>query len=298
MIGRRVARVVFGAGGLVLVLAAPVLAQEDRKEDAEDAFVVMTGRLEVARDDTVGAAVIFNGPAVIDGTVEEDVLVFNGPTTITGTVTDEVFVFNGRVTVRSGAEIGGDLVSRQDPVIEEGATIGGEVRDISGFFRELPLFAGFISWIAVTVSALVLGLLLLLLAPRAADALADVWRTGLGPSIGWGVVLLVGLPIVAVLALVTIVGAPLGFGLLVALWPIYAIGYVAGAWVLGRLIVRQPRSRFLALLAGIVILRAVAFVPVLGGIAGLVATIVGLGTITVALYRSRQGEGAPAATAA
>ena len=60
---------------LVIVLAAltlsivpsTALAQEDTRGD--DAFVVITGRAEVTEGQTVDTVVIFNGPAIVDGTV-------------------------------------------------------------------------------------------------------------------------------------------------------------------------------------------------------------------------------------
>ena len=98
---------------------------------------------------------------------------------------------------------------------------------------------------------------------------------------------MIGLPIVAVIAMVTLVGFPLGLGLLLALGLIYAIGYVAGAWVLGRR-VASGASPILAFLAGWGILRVIALIPFLGGLASLVATVIGLGAIVVAGRRARR----------
>ena len=48
-----------------------------------------------------------------------------------------------------------------------------------------------------------------------------------------------------------------------------------------------PRSRFLAFLLGWVILRAIALIPILGGLVWLVASILGLGILFVAGRRAR-----------
>jgi hypothetical protein len=90
------------------------------------------------------------------------------------------------------------------------------------------------------------------------------------------------LPILAVLLFVTIVGIPLGLFLLFALALVYSIGYVVGGLALGRLVVKEPTSRYLAFLAGWGALRVIALVPFLGGIAWLVGTVLGLGTLWVA----------------
>ena len=109
-----------------------------------------------------------------------------------------------------------------------------------------------------------------------------------------------GLPILAVIAIVTLVGIPLGVGLLLALTPIYAVGYVTGAWLLGRLLLKRPTtSRYVAFLAGWGILRVVALIPILGGLGWLVATVFGLGALIVAAWRARRAYPAapPAAPA-
>jgi hypothetical protein len=277
--------------GLVLAGAGPASAQEQRRDD----LVVLTGRAEVAEGDSIDTLVIFDGPTTVDGTVRETIVSFNGPVDISGTVEEDVVSFNGTVTVRSGATIGGDLVTRTEPVVEDGATVRGDTRQAADLFRDpFPFVGRVLSWLAVSVSLLILGLLLLLLTPRGADAVAEAWRTATGPSVGWGLIFLVGLPIVAVLALVTLLGIPFGVGLLLGLGLIFTVGYVAGAWLVGRLVIRGPGRRVVAFLAGLAIVRVLALVPILAGIVGLVALVVGLGAVVVAAWRG--GRPAPAAT--
>ena len=57
-----------------------------------------------------------------------------------------------------------------------------------------------------------------------------------------GLAVFFGVPAAAVLALITLVGIPLGIALLLALLPLYAIGYTTSAWLLGRAIVRRPEA--------------------------------------------------------
>jgi hypothetical protein len=135
---------------------------------------------------------------------------------------------------------------------------------------------------------LVLALLLLALAPRGLDAIDATWRTAVWPAVGWGVLLLIGLPLVALLAFVTLVAIPFGFGLALALFLIYALGYVVAAWLLGRRILGPPRSRIVAFLAGLGILRLLALIPFVAGVLGAIAVVVGLGAIVVTLWRARR----------
>ena len=272
-----------------LALASPAAAQDGAVERDEDEQVVLTGGLVVPEGETVGTVVVFNGPVVIEGTVTESVVVFNGRTEISGTVQEDVLVFNGRVFIRSGAEVGGDVASQQDPEIEQGATVRGSVQNIANRIDWEDLgFAGRIAWwIGYSVSALILGLLLLLFAPRLDPAIVTVVRTRMGAGFGFGAAAFFVIPIVAVILLVTIVGIPLGIFVLLALGLIYTVGYVVGALALGRLLIKPPTSGILAFLAGLGILRLAALIPVVGGLAWIVTAIFGLGALVVDARRPR-----------
>ena len=265
-----------------VTLAPRAVAQDDDGPDSDDQ-VVVTGRLAVPEGERVQTAVIFNGNAVIDGTVAESLVVFNGRTEISGTVDEDVVVFNGDVVLRSGARVGGDVISLEDPQIEEGATIGGGVDDLARRwdFYDITFAGRFAWWLAYTVSTLVLGVVLLVLARGLDPASVRAFRDRLGATIGSGLLLLVLLPIVVVLLFVTIVGIPLGLFLLLSLALVYSIGYVGGALGFGRLLVKKPTSQYLAFLVGWGTLRVLALVPFLGGVAWLVATVLGLGTLWV-----------------
>jgi len=271
-----------------VVFAWPAGAQEGDPRSGEDDQVVLTGGLIVPEGSIVDTAVVFNGPVVIEGTVRESLVVFNGRTEISGTVGEDVVVFNGRVFIRSGAEIGGDVASAQDPEIEDGATLGGDQVNIATRFDFENLgFAGRVAWwIGYSVSTLILGLLVLLLAPRLDAAIVEVMRTRVGAAVGFGAAAFFLVPIAAIILLVTIVGIPLGLFVLLALALLYTIGYVAGAHALGRLIIKPPTSPFLAFLVGLGILRLVALVPFAGGLAWLLASIFGLGVLIVSSRRA------------
>ena len=280
--------------GLVLsvALAGPATAQE-ATEDGED-HVVLTGGLQVGEGETVRTAVVFNGPVVIEGTVTETLVVFNGRTTISGSVSEDVIVFRGRVAIASGAEVGGDVVTSSEPQVAEGATVRGDLQDVTTRFDLEDTFGGRMAvWIAYSVSALILGLLLLLLAPRIDGAIATTARSRLGASIGLGVAAFFLLPIAAILLLVTIVGIPLGVFLLLALALLYTVGYVIASHAVGRFILKAPKSRFLAFLVGLGILRLLALVPVVGGLSWILATMFGLGLLIVSARRKPSTLAAP-----
>jgi cytoskeletal protein CcmA (bactofilin family) len=283
---------------LVALLAPAALAQSSGADAASsgNAFVVLTGRLDVRSGDTFDDAVILDGDATIDGTVTRTVMAFNGDVTVSGTVGQDVVAINGRVTVKNGATVDGNVISSKAPLIAPGATVNGDVnqQSFNVDFGNLALVSRIAYWIAASVSSFLIGLLLTLAWPRVSDAIAAAARERVGPSIGWGAIMFFGLPIVGGLLLVTLVGALLGIGILLALVLIYSIGYAAGAFALGRLMLKPPTNRFLAFLLGWGILRLVALVPVLGVLLFVAMSVWGLGAITVAAYRASRGTGATA----
>jgi hypothetical protein len=122
------------------------------------------------------------------------------------------------------------------------------------------------------VSTLVVGLWLV---GRGAAWILEAGRAGIGPAIGWGLLVFFGLPILAIIALVTLVGIPLGLGLLAAPGLIYALGYGATAWIVGRRILREPAAWILAFLVGWGILRVLALVFIMGGLVWFAAVVFG-----------------------
>ena len=122
---------------------------------------------------------------------------------------------------------------------------------------------------------------------RGANRIEEARRTGIVPSIAWGLALFFGLPILAIVALVSLVGIPLGLGVLAGLGLIYALGYRASAWVLGRAILRGPTAWIVVFLVGWAILRVAALIPILGGLVWFAAVVFGLGVLVVAVWRAR-----------
>jgi hypothetical protein len=286
----RLAFVVLGAAALAtVVLAGPALAQQ-RARDARDE-VVLSGAIVVQENETVGAAVIFDGPATIDGTVQDALVVFHGNVEITGTgeVQNDVVVFDGDVTVHSGAHVGGNLISTTTPTVEDGAQIDGNVQRFTGKldWENIGVASRFAWWLAFTASALILGLLLMLFAPRIDEEISRVVADRPGAALATGLGWFFLLPVGAALLLVTVLGIPLAVFLLLGLALLYSVAYVVGTLALGRMIMKQPTSRYLALIVGLGIARVVALVPVLGGISFVLVALAGFGVLALAVRPKR-----------
>ena len=181
-----------------------------------------------------------------------------------------------------------------------GARIDGDIRreNFRNYFRALGWALWFGWWVAVSISLFVLGLVLLAIAPRMFPPILDVARTRVGPVIGWGLIIAIGLPIVSVIVMVTLVGIPLGLIGLLSLALLYSVGYVIAALLLGRRLLAEPRNVILAFLVGLLILRVVGLIPVLGGLVTAAATIYGVGALAIAAWRAARTPAPPTPQAA
>ena len=263
-----------------LLPAANAFAQD---KDGDDRIVVV-GSVLVDRDETVGNVFVVDGDVTVRGTVTGDVVVVDGDVTIRGTVEGSVYTVAGLATLGRAGRIQGDLVyADEEPIQTPGSQVAGDVDKFD--IGKAGILGAIGAFIAITISMFLLGLLLLLLAPRAADAVARTAKAKSLVSFGVGLLAFFLIPIIAFAALFTVVGIPLGFILLLLVIPLYAISYVTAAFALGRRILKG--ARILAFLAGLVILGLLTLIPIAGGLIGFLAVAYGLGLLLLTLFRAR-----------
>ena len=240
-----------------------------------------------------GSAFVVKGDVRLHdgGFVDGDVFVVRGDAVITGKVDGDVVVLRGRAVIRDGALVTGDVSSTETPRVERGARVRGDVNDINlgSILRAIGIGLLVFWWVAVTASTLALGAVLVGVFPRAMEAAADVGR-----SRAWwhallaGLGIVIGMPVAAFLAFGTVVGLPLGLGLLGAMGFVHAIGYVTGAFFLGRTILKPPRNRWSAFFVGWGILRVLAILPGIGVLVWIAAAVYGIGAMSVVAVRAGQ----------
>ncbi|MGH2943973.1 MAG: hypothetical protein ACRDLN_14495 [Solirubrobacteraceae bacterium] len=268
----------------LLPAAGASAADDDVEGNADGDRIVLVGSVLVDRDETAGDIVVFDGDVTIRGAVDGDVVVFDGDVAIRGNVRGNVVTFAGRALLGRRGRVDGDLVyGDKAPLRAPGSVVDGKVEKVN--FGDLSIIGAIGIWIAMTVSFLVLGLILLFLAPKAGEAIARTAKAR-APIAGLvGLLAFFLIPIIAVVAFVTVIGLPLGFILLFAIVPLYAIAYLATALVAGRLILKK--ATVLAFVVGLVILQLLTLIPIAGGIVGFLAMAFGLGALLLTLLRAR-----------
>lgn len=284
-----------------MALAAPAAGAAGAGADPDgSAVVVISGDVTVARGEKVDGVFIVSGDARIAGEVDGDVMVLSGDVLLSGRVDGDLFTADGSSRLLPSAEVTGDVqYGDEHPTVSLDARVHGDVtkQDWPDAGDLVSWIGGVVIWLAITLSLLVFGALLLLIAPRAADAIEARSRERIGPTIAVGVAIAIVLPLLAIVAAITIFGIPLALGIGLALAPLGATAYVASAYVLGRRMVGPPRHRILAFLAGLAVLRIAAIAPLLGTLVGLAALLFGLGLIGATIGAAREpADPAPAGT--
>jgi hypothetical protein len=286
---RRLIALVLIAGGASFPAVARAQAPPQPGERDQ---IVLSGDVTVPAGRAVGEVVVFDGTVTVDGVVRGDIVVLSGSVRVAGQVGGTVVVVDGSVFVEATGQIGEDVLAGDDVTLEPGAMVRGEARRSFrlSLARPLEVLGVLLAAAAVAFSSLLLGLVLLLVAPSGADRTADALRTAPWASAAWGIGLWLLLPVASVVAVASVVGIPVGLSILLGLGLVASVGYTLSVWSVGRWIVPAPRPRLGAFLAGWGISVVLSLVPFLHIAWWGLATILGLGGATVAAWRSRGSD--------
>jgi cytoskeletal protein CcmA (bactofilin family) len=289
--------------------------------------------------DVKGDLLAAGGTVDVSGKVEGDARLAGGRVTVSGPVGQDLLVAAGQASVTSSAQVGQDLIFGTGQMTLDGRITGGVLGTTPNYVKHgtvggtenvtvaeqgkkaEPTFGsrvldGLRQWIGIlAVAALALWLL-----PRLLRGTAEGVRRRPLPSLGFGVVGIIGLVVFAVAVLLVaillaVVFGLLGLGNLVALelfgalallvivgFGVFAVatflapaavGLALGVLALGE----EPRSRrLLALVLGLLVIVILMSLPVVGGWVGFLVLLLGLGAaILLAWSWRRRTPGQPAA---
>jgi hypothetical protein len=284
-------RILIFVAGIVLALgvAAPVLAA-DPKPSGSSVLMAFNGDITVQPTESVDVVMITDGTANIAGHVKT-VVVIGGTATLTGATVDTVAAVGGTVSVDAASTVTGDVRTLGSTVtINPAANVGGEVTSLETNLAAatavlLPL--AFLFVLGLMLVTIVAGMALAALAARQVRVAEQLISHDPGRVLIFGLAGLVLVPIVAILAMITVLGAPLGFALMFMVWPAAAFaGYlVAGIWIGEWLLYRGdrpiPERPYFAAVVGLLVLQIISLVPFVGAI----ASLFGFGAVLLLAWR-------------
>jgi hypothetical protein len=295
---RRLASIA-AAVAVAFLFLVPVALAGDPSPGSDKVLIAVGGDLALPAGETADAVVVVEGNAAVAGTARS-VVVVDGTATLTGARVASVWAIRSTIELEPGTVVTGDVMTIDAAVHRIGdAAVQGDVTEIAP-----PLVAmgailapvALLFWIGFGLATIVSGLLVAGLASgQVRDTEGLISREPV-PVILVGIAGLVLVPVVAVLLTISILGAPLGLGILLLGWPLVAfIGYLVagtwiGDWVLGRLQPGRVREKpYLASVIGLLVLGAIGLVPVVGLLSA-IASLFGFGAVLLAGGRSLTGR--------
>jgi hypothetical protein len=293
---------ILAATALALVLAPAAIAADGPSDDGQVLFSI-NGPVEVTADRQLDAVIVIDGDARIAGDVEA-VFVVGGDVELVGATVDGIVVIDGAVTIDATSTVTGDVRTLAGTAtVAPGATIGGDVKgletDVANFGLWLaPVFILFA--IGAALVSLVVALAVAALAARQVRSAELLISRQPGSTVLAGLVGFIVLPLLAVLSMITIVGAPIGLLLLLFILPTFAyLGWIVAAiwvgdWLTGGQRETPPVERpYRAAVVGVIVLGLLGIVPVVGPFVSLIASLFGYGALLLLAWRTFRHEPLP-----
>lgn len=220
---------------------------------------------------------------------------------LSGEFAGDVDIAAERIRIGPHTRIAGNLrwFGSQPPEIDPSAVIAGSVTNWErGFDFPLPQRDDVRRVLSVVgglfvIGVSIIGLLLLLLAPRWTFSTGAAVRESMLRSAVIGLVVLLALPPLAVLLMITVIGLPMAI-LLLLLYPLLlAFGYLVAAIGIGDSLARLARRdglppmwlRVPTLIVAVIALAAAAWIPYVGPWVAPLATLIGVGALLVGSRR-------------
>jgi hypothetical protein len=277
-----------------LLALAPVALAADPVVEQGRVLVSVRGDVTLPAGESAETVVVVDGVATIDGDVGTLVVV-DGSAILNGSTAGTIWAVRSDVELGAGTVVTGEVMTLDSPVHQVGnATVQGGVNEMASRFLALGavLFpALLLLWLGAGLATLVAGLLLAGLASRQVRAAEQIIVGEPVVAFFAGLLGLIVIPAVAIGLMITVVGAPLGLGILLGLWPLLAfVGYLVagifiGEWLLNRSPDTAPPARpYRAAVVGLVLLQLVGIVPGVG-ILSAIASLVGFGAVIILAWR-------------
>jgi hypothetical protein len=287
------------AVALLMALLAPAVLAAEPGSATRQVLLSVNGPVEVPAGDHVDLLVVIGGDARISGDVGT-IVVAGGTATLTGATARSLVVVDGSADLRAGTTVTGDVRTLGGTVAQQpGATIGGSVRTLDVDIAALGLIlvvASIVLFLGLGLAAIALALLVAAFAARQVREVESLISRQPGQVLVAGIGGAVILPILAVLLTATIIGAPIGLGLLLVVLPAAALlawlvaAIWIGDWIAARLRGAPESGRpYRAAVLGVFVLAAAGLVPFVT----VIATLFGFGALLLAAWRVLRGE-APA----
>ena len=268
------------------------------------------GKVTIAPSAAIhGDVSVAAGDLAMDGSIDGQLRAAAGKVRINGPVTGDASIAAGTLELGPEARVQGKLTFRGDDLRRDpAAQVTGGIEHTAGHSRwhgwhERTAGERFIHGWIWTLGLMVLAALIAAALPGPSNHMAAELREHPGITTLLGLIALITIPVAAVLLMVTIIGIPIGLLALMGYGILLLVGYVWLAVVVGGMLLDRVKPQTTAVAAwragaavlAMLVIALLARVPYVGGLAHLVALVLGVGMIAAVVFRQRLSPGAAAA---
>ena len=255
--------------------------------------------INLANAGSIGRDLFFASSNInVDIPVDRNVNGYAERAALNSLISGNVDIGATNLTISSTADIKGNLtyVSNNEAVVNSGSQIEGITT------HNLPKTKSSVSpnlsiWLKIIafLTTLVTGVLIILIAPKRASAVAESIKRKPLATLGWGALTLFVTPIAALITFITVIGIPVGLiGLLLYGLALYlsqiAVGLFIGNIIIGRFAKVSSRGVLVgAFSLGFAILTLIKLIPYVGFLIWLATALFGIGAIVL----SQKGDRLP-----
>lgn len=260
-----------------------------------DDLLVAGGSVTIAPETIIGGrAWLAGGTLEINGRIGKGLKAAGGEIIVASEILGDADLIGETIDLRSGTKIHGRLNYRSpNPLkIAPDAEVLGSINRLPFERQHHEAWRGSAN-VFMLISLFAAAVVLLLLFPRFAPAAAQGVREAPWRSLGLGLAILAGGPLLIVLLLASVVGLWLGLLTLILYMALLLLGYLTGILFVANAGLRQLRKKKLstrgwtiaAIAVTLVVLTLLRLIPVIGGLAVFALLLFGLGALSHALWR-------------
>lgn len=241
-----------------------------------------------------GSLVSVSGDLTVDAPIGREATLSGGEVTLKSTVGGALTTGSSKITLGPSSVINGNLTYLPTTTVDvqKGAQIKGRIVKSTQDVSQTSVFKGALGLkLAGLLSMFIIALLLIRFTPNYLDKTTGIIAKRPLQSLFVGVLVLVGIPIVAAVLFLTIVGIPLSLILVLALIilaylsPIFVSAYVGQKLAT---LLKIKAAKAWTVLLGLLTYALVSQIQLIGGLVTLLVLLVGVGaqlTERLALYK-------------
>jgi hypothetical protein len=293
-----------GAGGELSIKGAIAVGKKTVNSDIGDDLVIFGGEIIITENARInGKLVCYGGDITINGEVMEDLDVRGGDVSINGTIRGTSKVMGEELTIGSNAKFYKDIEywTNDGELDFKNALVNAEAQfneDLAEEQSQLSLTTvgtkSLKLWIYYILSSFLVILVLHALFRNAFSTAVEGLEHNLLKSFGFGLIYLIGIPLVILIAFLMLIGIPLGlFATVVFLFSLL-FGHLVAALLIAYYLKNRKEKNwgfwtitFIALLCAI-ILRVLTMIPFAGILLSVVILSITYGALTLKVFRAKK----------